>query len=62
MAHYAMVDNRIAPMLSAHVSFASDQAVFRFVLRIDGRPTFITPVTPFNGTGTRSPFVILAAR
>jgi hypothetical protein len=50
-------------MLSAHVNFLSDQAVFRFTLRVDGHTAFASPITPYNGSSNkRSPFVALAAR
>jgi hypothetical protein len=48
--------------VSAHVQFISDQLVFRFTLRVDGMPGWASPVTAFNGSGQRSPFVALAAR
>jgi HK97 family phage major capsid protein len=62
-AHYVLVDGGVTPALSAHVDFVEDQAVFRFVLRVDGQPAFASPITPYNGsTSTRSPFVALATR
>jgi HK97 family phage major capsid protein/HK97 family phage prohead protease len=48
--------------VSLHVAFVSDEAVFRFAWRVEGRPLWTSPITPFNGTATRSPFVALAAR
>jgi HK97 family phage major capsid protein len=47
---------------SIHVAFLTDETVFRFVLRINGQPIPISPVTPFKGSNTQSPFVALAAR
>jgi hypothetical protein len=48
--------------ISGDVLFLSDQVVFRFKLRVDGKPLWTSPITPFNGTQTRSPFVALAQR
>ena len=44
------------------VKFVTDEAAFRFVLRVDGQPIDQLPVTPFTGTNTVSPFVCIAAR
>jgi hypothetical protein len=35
---------------------------FRFMLRIDGQPTWKKPLTPYQGSVTKSPFVALATR
>lgn len=47
---------------SMHVRFIYDESVFRFVYRVDGQPIWNSPLTPFNGSATVSPFVALAAR
>lgn len=47
---------------SIHLRFDFDQTVFRFVLRYDGRPSWLTTLTPRNSTTTLSPFVRLAER
>lgn len=47
---------------SIHLRFDYDQTVFRFVLRYDGRPSWLTTLTPRNSTTTLSPFVRLAER
>lgn len=47
---------------SIHVRFVNDETVFRFVYRADGAPTWNSPLTPFKGTATQSPYVTLAAR
>jgi hypothetical protein len=48
--------------MSVHVKFLTDEAVFRFVWRLDGTPLWQTPISSYNGGVTRSPFVMLAAR
>ncbi len=63
MLHYVLIDGGIKPALSLDVKFTTDEAVFRFTLRVDGQSAFASPITPYNGaTNTRSPFVALAAR
>jgi hypothetical protein len=44
---------------SIHVQFATDEMAFRFIYRIDGAPNLASPVTPFKGSNTVSPFVAL---
>jgi len=45
---------------SIHVAFTTDETAFRFVYRIDGEPLWNAPLTPFKGTNTKSPFVVLS--
>lgn len=47
---------------SIHLWFDYDVTAFRFVLRSDGQPAWQTPLTPYNGGPTLSPFVVLGAR
>lgn len=47
---------------SIHVRFLYDESVFRFVLRFNGAPIPNSPLTPYKGTATVSPFVVLATR
>ena len=47
---------------SIHLRFDYDETVFRFVLRYDGRPSWLTTLTPRKSSTTLSPFVILAER
>ncbi len=56
--------NKGAPttMSSMHVYFLSDQMAYRTTWRIDGQPWQSLPLTPFAGTNTQSPFVVLATR
>lgn len=62
LSQYCLVAKPPVNAVSAHVAFLSDQVIFRFVLRIDGKSKWTTPIAPFNGAATRSPFVALAAR
>lgn len=47
---------------SIHLKFDYDETVFRFVLRYDGRPWWLSDLTPRRGSATLSPFVVIEAR
>jgi len=47
---------------SMHVYFATGEQAFRAFYRVDGQPVPRAPITPFKGTATVSPFVVLATR
>lgn len=47
---------------SIHVRFIYDETCFRFVYRFNGQPIWNAPVTPYKGSTTVAPFVVLAAR
>lgn len=47
---------------SVHVRFLTDEMTFRFVYRVDGSPAWNSPLTPYSGGNTQSPFIALAAR
>lgn len=47
---------------SIHVRFVYDESCFRFVLRFNGAPIPASALTPYKGTATTSPFVVLATR
>jgi HK97 family phage major capsid protein len=47
---------------SIHVRFLYDETAFRFVTRVNGAPIPNSPLTPYKGTATISPFVTLAVR
>lgn len=47
---------------SIHVSFLTGETAFRFMLRLDGQPTWKKPLTPYQGSALKSPFVALATR
>jgi HK97 family phage major capsid protein len=47
---------------SIHLRFDYDETAFRYVMRVDGQPWLDGPITPMQGTVTKSPFVVLAAR
>ena len=47
---------------SMHVYFATGEQAYRAFYRVDGQPVPRAPLTPFKGTATLSPFVVLATR
>jgi len=47
---------------SIHVAFLTGEQAFRFMLRLDGQPTWKKPLTPYQGSAVKSPFVTLASR
>ena len=47
---------------SMHLYFDSDQQAFRISFRVDGKPWWVSALTPFQGTAKQSPFVILETR
>lgn len=60
---YQMIDKGgIQSASSIHVRFIFDEQVFRFVMRLDGKPLHEEVLTPFQGTNTISPFVTVETR
>jgi HK97 family phage major capsid protein len=47
---------------SIHVRFINNERTFRWVARVNGAPKIKSALTPYKGTNTLSPFVVLAAR
>jgi HK97 family phage major capsid protein len=47
---------------SIHVAFLTGEQAFRFMVRADGQPTWKKPLTPYQGTITKSPFIALETR
>jgi HK97 family phage major capsid protein len=63
LSQYLMIDKgQLAATSSIHVKFQYDETAFRFVYRVDGQPWWNSPLTPYKGTNTQSPFVALATR
>lgn len=54
--------NAMQQMSSIHVRFLTDEMTFRLTYRVDGQPIWHTPLTPFKGQNTQTPFVALASR
>jgi HK97 family phage major capsid protein len=47
---------------SIHVQFLTDEQVFKWTYRVGGKPRTKSPVTPYKGSATLSPYVVLATR
>ncbi|MCH8055613.1 MAG: phage major capsid protein [Deltaproteobacteria bacterium] len=63
MSQYLMIEKGgIQSVSSIHVKFEEGETAFRFILRTDGQPAWQKPLTPFKGTNTVSPFVLLDTR
>lgn len=60
-AWYGFAAKSMVSALSAHVLFASDQAVFRIAWRCDARPLVSAPITASAGA-SRGAFIALAQR
>jgi HK97 family phage major capsid protein len=62
LSQYMTITGAPRYALSADAGFLTDESLIRFTLRCDGNPMWSSPITPYNGTLTRSPFITLAAR
>ena len=63
IGQYLLIDKGgIKSASSIHVRFLYDENVFRFIYRVDGKPIWTKPLTPYKGSATVSPFVPLAKR
>jgi HK97 family phage major capsid protein len=48
--------------MSIHLKFDYNQTAFRWTIRLDGKPRWSSALTPYKGSNTLSPFVVLASR
>lgn len=48
--------------VSQHVRFLTDEMTFRWIYRVDGQNSWFNVLTPFKGTNTLAPFVVLGTR
>ena len=63
LSQYMLVDkNGIQAANSMHVAFLTDEMVFRITYRVDGKPMWHLPMTPFKGANSRGPFLTVASR
>ncbi|MGJ4888936.1 phage major capsid protein [Bradyrhizobium sp. HKCCYLRH3099] len=63
LSQYVLADKGgVQAASSMHVAFLTDEMVFRITYRVDGESIWHSPLTPFQGTNTLSPFVTLANR
>jgi HK97 family phage major capsid protein len=62
MYYAAGVRGGLESDMSIHLWFDRNQTAFRFVFYVDGQPFMDTPLTPFHGNSTISPFVVIGPR
>jgi HK97 family phage major capsid protein len=63
LRHYVTISKGLVESaLSIHLRFDYDESTFRFIFRVDGRPWWDGPLTPYKGSQTKSCFVTLATR
>jgi HK97 family phage major capsid protein len=63
LRHYVTITKgMVESALSIHLRFDYDESTFRFIFRVDGKPWWTAPLTPYKGTSTQSCFVTLATR
>ncbi|NVO13891.1 MAG: phage major capsid protein [Rhodoplanes sp.] len=63
LSQYTIVDKGGTQFAtSMHVAFDTDEMRFRITYRVDGRPMWHQPITPFKGNLTKSPFVAIGQR
>ena len=61
LSQYVLIDKGGSQMASsAHVKFAEDEMAFRLMTRVDGQAMWNSAKTPFKGSNTQSPYVVLA--
>jgi len=48
--------------VSIHVRFEYNETAFRWIVRVDGQPKWVTTLTPTEGSNSQSPFIRLEAR
>lgn len=61
LTQYLFIQKLLQTASSMHVAFTTDEMAYRVTWRVDGRPAWISPLTPFKGSATQSPFVAIAS-
>jgi HK97 family phage major capsid protein len=63
MSQWVWIDKgALQQAVSMHVQFLTDQMTFRWIYRVDGQSVWHTPLAPFAGSNTQSPFIALQTR
>lgn len=63
LSTYLAIDkNGIDAQTSIHVRFLYDEMAFRFIYRANGQPIWNSAITPYKGSNTLSPFIVLETR
>jgi HK97 family phage major capsid protein len=61
LTQYLFIQKLLQTASSMHVAFATDEQAFRVTWRVDGKPAWVSALTPFKGSATLSPFITVAA-
>lgn len=63
LSQYGMIRKDGAGLESSiHVRFVNAETAFRISIRVDGKPMWLSAITPARGSATQSPFVGIATR
>lgn len=63
LSQYVMIEKGgVQSAQSMHVRFLNDEQTFRWTVRNDGQPTWNAALTPYKGSNTLSPFVVMGGR
>jgi HK97 family phage major capsid protein len=63
LSQYLLIEKGgIQAASSMHVQFLTDQMAFRFTYRVDGQSLWSSAITPYKGSNSTSPFVVLDTR
>lgn len=62
MSQIVSITQGMQSMSSMHVYFTTDEQAFRTLFRLDAAPWQASALTPFQGTNTQSPIILLATR
>lgn len=62
LSQIVSISQGMQSMTSLHVYFTSEEQAFRTSFRLDAAPWQASALTPFQGTNTQSPVVLLATR
>jgi len=60
LTQYLFIQKLLETAASMHVAFTTDEMAFRVTWRVDGRPSWVSALTPFKGSNTQSPYVAIA--
>jgi hypothetical protein len=61
LTQYLFIQKLLQTASSMHVAFATDEQAFRVTWRVDGKPAWVSALTPFKGANTQSPFITVAS-
>lgn len=60
LTQYLFIQKLLQTASSMHVAFTTDEMAFRVTWRVDGKPAWISALTPYKGSNTQSPYIVLS--